>query len=343
MRLWVRKAGLARVLDAVAQMFKHSNAVRTFGLAAEMAFWLFLALIPLAAVAGLVAAKLAVRHWGVVGPVVRSLPPDTSQFIAAQLRTVAAWNGGAVALPGVAIFVWLAASGVHAVFDALEIQTQSTRPWWKKRALAILTCVSLSLGVGALALLATGIGWLEELVRGVPVGAQTGRPSAITLVARGIGGLLLLYGLNVGLFVIGIPRESRSALPRAPGACLSTVLETILSFGYALYVRAAGTGDVYRGALGVIGVTMITLYLLAVALLFGAELNRYLGGRGRRSHGHRPSNGARSAPWPTRDALDSKRGRAEARIRVVSRSCQASGAPILRNLSGRRPYRIAHK
>lgn len=280
MRLRVRDARLAGVLDAVAQMFKHLNDVRTFGLAAEMAFWLFLSLIPLAAVAGLVAAKLAVRHWGVVGPVVASLPPDTSQFIATELRTVAAWNGGAVALPGAAIFVWLAASGVHAVFDALEIQTQSTRPWWKKRALAIISCVSLSIGVGALALLATGIEWIEDLVKAVPFGAQTGRPSAIALVARGIGGLFVLYGLNVGLFVIGIPREDRSAVPLAPGAFFSTVLETILSFGYGLYVRAAGTGDVYRGALGVIGVTMITLYLLSVALLFGAELNRYLGGRG---------------------------------------------------------------
>jgi membrane protein len=281
MRLRVRNARLARVFDAVAQMFEHLNDVRTFGLAAEMAFWLFLSLIPLAAVAGLVAAKLAVRHWGVVGPVVTSLPPDTSQFIATQLRAVAAWNGGAVALPGAAIFVWLAASGVHAVFDALEIQTQSTRrPWWKKRALAILTCGSLSIGVGALALFTTGIGWLEELVEAVPVGAQTGRPSAFALVARGVGGLLVLYGLNVGLFVIGIPRKDCPALPRAPGAVLSTVLETILSFGYGLYVRAAGTGDVYRGALGVIGVTMITLYLLSVALLFGAELNRHLAGRG---------------------------------------------------------------
>jgi membrane protein len=280
MRLRVRNGRLARVLDAAAQMFEHLNDVRTFGLAAEMAFWLFLSLVPLAAVAGLVAARLAVRHWGVAGPVVTSLPPDTSQFIATQLRTVAAWNGGAVALPGTAIFVWLAASGVHAVFDALEIQTQSTRPWWKKRALAILTCVSVSIGAGALALLTAGIGWLEELVKAVPVGAQTGPPSAIALVARGIGGLLVLYGLNVGLFVIGIPRKDRSALPRAPGAVLSTVLETVLSFGYGLYVRAAGTGDVYRGALGVIGVTMITLYLLSVALLFGAELNWYLAGRG---------------------------------------------------------------
>ena len=39
-----------------------------------MAFWLFLSLLPLAAVAGLIAAKLASGYWSAAGPLLDSLP-----------------------------------------------------------------------------------------------------------------------------------------------------------------------------------------------------------------------------------------------------------------------------
>src|SRR5438094_7666488 len=100
-----------RAVDAIKRMFKHLDDVRTFGLAAEMAFRVFLSLIPLAAVAGLATARLAVRHWGAVAPMFTSLPPDAQRFIGDNLKDVAAWNGGTVALPAALVFAWLASSG----------------------------------------------------------------------------------------------------------------------------------------------------------------------------------------------------------------------------------------
>src|SRR6476469_93827 len=105
MRLTVTNPRIARVVEAVKRMFVHLDRVRTFGLAAEMAFWLFLSLIPLAAVAGLVAARFATQHASAAGPFLMALPPSTRQFVQGELGNVAAWNGGTVALPAIAMFV----------------------------------------------------------------------------------------------------------------------------------------------------------------------------------------------------------------------------------------------
>ena len=56
-------------------LFTRLGADRTFSLAADMAFWLFLSLLPLAAVAGLVVAKLFATERAVGLALLDTLPP----------------------------------------------------------------------------------------------------------------------------------------------------------------------------------------------------------------------------------------------------------------------------
>src|SRR5882672_3487458 len=146
------------------------DRTRTFGLAAQTAFWLFLSLIPLAAVAGLAAARISSEHWDRVNPLLRSLPVATRGLIQSELVKVSSWNGGTVSITAAIVFVWLGSSGIHALFDALELETGASRPWWKKRALSIATCFGLSITVAILAVLGPGleggIDWLARLIPG---------------------------------------------------------------------------------------------------------------------------------------------------------------------------------
>ena len=120
------------------------DANRALGLSSEMAFWLFLSLLPLAAVAGVVAAKLAVGNWSIAAPVLNSLPGATRELLSSEMGRMAAWNGGEVGPSAGAMFIWLASSGVHSVFDGLEIEANATpRPWWKKRIVAIVSCLAI--------------------------------------------------------------------------------------------------------------------------------------------------------------------------------------------------------
>ena len=260
------------------------DKARTLGLAAEMSFWLFLSLIPLAAVAGLIAARLAFAHYDAIGPVLESAPPEVSSMLAQQMGKVAAWNGGTVAPVATLVFVWLAASGIHSVFDALEVQTGSTRPWWKKRLIAIGTCLVLSLGLAALALLGTGVGWIEKLVgpEAHVVTRALGSNAALSAfgsVARVFVGAGLAFALIAGLYWVGLPPSVRGRMPIVPGAFLAVALQLVMGLGYGLYLSKMGTGDAYQAGLAVMGITLMTLYLFSLAVLIGAELNQVLGER----------------------------------------------------------------
>jgi membrane protein len=274
---------------------------RTFGLAAEMSFWLFLSLVPLAAVAGLIAARLAMRHEPAVGTLLSSVPPDVRHMIESEVDSVARWSGGSLAPVALCTFVWLAASGVHAVFDALEVQSGTTRPWWMKRLLAIATCVGLSIGVAILGFLTLGLHRLGALAgRAVPLSGF--EATVAGGVVRFVSGCAVSIAMVAALYRIGIPREARYRTPILPGTLLAVALIGGLGVCYRLYVSRTGGGNAYLGSLAVIGVTMTTLWLFSVSLLLGTALNKVLGDRrvappgvGSRTEDREPS---RSPPRP---------------------------------------------
>jgi membrane protein len=261
----------------IKPMWRGISRARTLGLAAEMAFWVFLSLVPLAAVAGLAAAELALHKGWLAGGVLATVPPEARHMIDDQVAAVSV-EGRRLAPVALGIFVWLAATGVHAVFDALEVQTGVSRAWWKKRLLAMVSCIGLSLGVAFLGLLATGLGWVERVVgRAIPLAPVEGTPAGGAL--RMLLGFLAAVGMIAALYWVGIPRESRARLPQLPGAVLAVLLIGVLGWGYTLSISKKGTGSAYLGSLAVIGVTMTTLWLFSVALLLGAELNKVIADR----------------------------------------------------------------
>lgn len=285
---------LASPLAWVKCLLTRLDANRALGLGAEMAFWLFLSLLPLAAVAGVVAAKLAVGNWSIAAPVLNSLPGATRELLSAEMGRMAAWNGGEVGLSAGVMFIWLASSGVHSVFDGIEIEANATpRPWWKKRVAAILSCIALSIGVALLTVLSTGLGWMWHFVGGSTLfHALEFESSVFGQILRLVIGAGVSFGLVSGLYWIALPRATRKTMPIAPGALLAIGLQLVIGFGYGLYITKAGDGGAYQAGLASIGVTLMALYLLCAVMLVGIEVNQMLGE-------HRA---AHAAPGPKIDA-----------------------------------------
>jgi membrane protein len=245
-------------------------------MAAEMAFWLFLSLIPLAAVAGLVAAKIATESADVAA-MLDTLPPETHRLVHRQLSHVAAWNGGAVGAPAAVVFFWLASGGVHSTFDLLEVKAGVSRSWWKKRLIALGTCLCLSVGVALIGLLAGGVRRVLAFLGGaVSLAGFQQQAGLFESGGRLVLGLLTATGLVAGLYFVGIPRSARSRMPVLPGALLAVLLQALLGYGYVFYLSKVGIQSAYQAGLSIIGVTMIALYLFSIALLVGAELNAIL-------------------------------------------------------------------
>jgi membrane protein len=260
-------------------VFGNMGRARTFGLACEMAFWLFLSLLPIAAVAGLVVAKLSVGSGNnQVSSFLATLPPAVRDLLTKELANMSAWNGGAVAPVAAATFIWLASSGVASVFEGLELETEADpRPFWRKRLLAIATCIGLSVGVAAIAVLSVGLSFIQKFASG----ALSWLPlaSAFSVILRTAISAAIAVALVSGLYAVGLPSRARKRMPIVPGAIVAVVLQTALGIGYGYYVRRAGDSGAYQAGLAVIGVTLMALYLLCIALLVGLEVNQILGTR----------------------------------------------------------------
>lgn len=268
-----------RAVHWLRDLYVCLDRTRTFGLASETAFWLFLSLIPLAAVAGLAAARVTSEHWDRVNPLLRSLPMATRELIQSELVKVSSWNGGTVSITAAVVFVWLGSSGVHALFDAFELETGARRPWWKKRVLSVATCFGLSITVAILAVLGPGleggVDWLAHFVPGFQ-GFDL-QNTWWQLPVRIVLSLAVGFGYVSALYWVGVPPSARGRLPILPGAAVAVGLQAALRFGYGYYVAHFGNGAAYSAGLAVIGLTLTGLYLFAIALLTGAVVNRKIG------------------------------------------------------------------
>lgn len=269
--------GRARALAWLRDVQARLDQARTFDLAAETAFWLLFALVPLAAVLGLVAARLSVRNWADAAPILSSLPLAAQRLIGEELTRLDRWNEGAVGAWSAVVFIWLASSGIHSIFDSLELQAGVSRPWWRKRVLALLACVGLSVAAAALALLgplvSVAVDWLGAsfpVVRGVD------GPSLATRALRLIVSTAIVFGLDCALYRVGVPAPPGSPMPIVPGAALAVSLQLALGVAHAAYLSGVGDGGAYVAGLSVIGVTMMGLYVFVAALLCGGVLNRWL-------------------------------------------------------------------
>ena len=269
----------ARAFQWGKDLYVCMDRTHMFGLASQTAFWLFFSLIPLAAVAGLAAARLSSDHWDRLNPLLGSLPGDARALIQSELLKVSSWNGGTVSITSAVVFVWLGSTGVHALFDALELEMGEARPWWKKRALSLATCIGLSLTVALLALLGPGletaVDWLVRLFPGLH--EFDFRDTWWQLPVRVVLSFGLGFGYVCALYWVGVPPQTRGRLPIVPGAAVAVAMQIALRFGYGYYLTRVGDGAAYTAGLAVIGLTLTALYLFAVALLTGALVNRMLG------------------------------------------------------------------
>jgi membrane protein len=257
----------SRVGAFVRRFFTLFNDARVLDSAAAAAFWMFLSLVPMGVVAAMIVVKFAMADVSVLSSIASDIPPDTRALLGNELGHVAAWHRGTVAPISTAVFVWLASSGVHAILDAFDATTRSSRPWWRKRVLACLICVGLSVGIGVFGAL---VGVLRHGAVAFALSALVHGP------LRFVVALLVETVLIIALFRIGIARGGRARVRLWPGAIVAGVCHGALGYGYILYVRRLGSGGAYEAGLATIGVTLTATYLFMLSLLVGVAFDAVL-------------------------------------------------------------------
>ena len=265
-----------QALKATVQEFQRDDAL---GLAAQLAYYLILALFPFILVLVSLMGTFGSQELAseVLGYFRQVMPQQAYEVIETFTGNIISGDAEAPELFtfGILFTIWAASGAFAALINALNraYDVQETRPFWKVRGIAILMTLGLSvlILVGVLLLVLGpqigevianlfGLGDLFELVWDVvrwPVA-------------------LFFMVLTVALLYYFAPDANQPFRWITPGGLIGVLLWVLASVAFNFYVSNFGSYNKTYGSIGAVIVLLLYLYISSLAILFGATLNATL-------------------------------------------------------------------
>lgn len=244
------------------------------GLAAQLAYYLFLALFP--AILFLLALASFFPLGDVTEDLGRSLGPLVSPqvltLIQDQMRRMANDDNGGLLTFGVAGALWGSSAALVAIVGALNraYDIEESRPWWKVRLVAMgLTLATATFVLVAVSLVLAGPALAEYL--GTITG--WGAPFEITWLVVQWPLVFVLVSTAIGLVYYFAPDADQDWAWISPGAVAATLLWVVVSLLFKFYIATFTDYDAAYGTVGGVIVLLLWFYASSVAVLAGAELN----------------------------------------------------------------------
>jgi membrane protein len=263
--------GWSEILKRTARETQADNGL---GLAAQLAYYFFLALFPallfLIALAGFLATQDSVVR--VVTMLEGLAPPDVIGIIRDQLAQIASNESGGLLTFGVAAALWSSSAAMVAVIDALNraYDVEDTRPWWRQRLTSILLTIGAAVFIlASIALVMAG----PELADFIGSQVGLGAASVWTWKILQWPLIFVLVATAIGLIYYFAPDVEQDFVWITPGSLFATLLWLVGSLGFRVYVVNFGSYNETYGLVGGVMVLMLWLYLSGLAIIVGAEMN----------------------------------------------------------------------
>jgi membrane protein len=258
-------------------LYGHVSEHRITAIAAGVTYFALLAMFPfigaIVAVYGLFGDIAALSSQ--MDQLAEFLPGGAIEVIGDQLKRAAEGGKGTLGiafLVSLAISLWSANAGVKALFDALNIvyDTKETRGF------VALNAESLAFTVGTAAFLLLAM----SLVVALPpvlgnLGLAAGSEWAVTVLRWPI----LLIGIILGLAFIyrfGPCRENAQWHWITVGSAVTSLIWIAFSMGFSYYAANFGSYNQTYGSLGAMIGFMTWMWLSAMVVLAGAEIDAVL-------------------------------------------------------------------
>ena len=247
-------------------------------IAAGVAFYGFLALVPLLGVTVLSYGLIADQQTVIddVNRLTAVMPADAARLVGEQLMNVVQASDGKKGfglLLALALALFGARNGAGAVITALNIayEEEEKRGFIKVNLLALgITAAAVIVALVA-ALAIAALGKLEALLPGAP---------GVVVVAGKLASYLLLLvagsAAAAALYRYGPSRAQARWTWLTPGSLFAAGGWLLLSLGFGLYVANFGNYNATYGSLSAVVVMLTWMYLSSYILVFGAELNAEL-------------------------------------------------------------------
>jgi membrane protein len=263
-------------LQKAVHEFQRDDAL---GLAAQLAFYLILALFPFILVLVSLMGTFGNEELAstVLGYFREVTPEEAYEIIAAYTNPYISGNKPAPGLfsLGLVITLWSASGAFAALINALNkaYDVEETRPIWKVRGIALLMTLGLSIIIILGVLL---------LVLGPPIGKGIadlfGLGDIFTLmwnIARWPVALFFMV-LAVALLYYFGPDAGQPFRWITPGGFIAVLFWVLASVAFRFYVSNFGSYDETYGSIGAVIILLLYLYISSLTILFGAELNATL-------------------------------------------------------------------
>ncbi|MFA7430083.1 MAG: YihY/virulence factor BrkB family protein [Rhodospirillaceae bacterium] len=245
--------------------------------AGGVAFFSLLALFPaiaaLVGIYGMVASPQDVQTQ--IQSMSDMMPPEAQEVLVMQMSSVAESSSGAMGFGAALALVfalWSASRGVSTIITALNIAYNET----EERGFFKLALLNLALTIGGIIMVIVAL----FLVAAVPA----------ILGVLDLGGVwqwaislsrwpilfLFMLGVLAVLYRVGPDRRAPQWRWASPGAVIGTLLWILGSIAFSFYVSRFGSYNETYGTIAGVVILMMWLYLSAVIVLLGAEINSEL-------------------------------------------------------------------
>ena len=279
---WWREAWDLTVIVA-HEMYR----TRALTIAAAMAFFFLLSLIPLLVVFSSALKFLPVPNLfqQLLNLMAVLVPPYAMRFVEEIVVGILRPSRMKLLSFGILGYLWTASGGFVSLIEALNIAYDVPgRLWWKDRLHALLLAIT-SGGLVVISLIVYIVGprfghFLGQYVMLSP-GLMHLWPAArliITFVTF-VGALVLIYYLG--------PNTHHTFLATMPGAVLAIAVWFVSSWTLSFYLDHISNYNATYGSMGALIGLMAWFYLTGLAILLGAELNGELAKYKRRGNSKR--------------------------------------------------------
>ena len=259
--------------ELAKRTIKEANADNALGLAAQLAYYFLLALVPaIVCVVALASFLPPQTIQETVEALRRFAPGDVVDIVRDQLTALANRSNEGVFTFGLLLALWSSSAAMVAITEALNraYDIDEARPWWKVRLTAMLLTVGVAVFVVvAFGLLLIGPTVMAPLVERIGLGSSF--TTAWTILRWPLAFALVALGLSI-VYYFG-PDAEQDWEWVTPGAVLGTILWLVASVAFKLYASRFGTYNETYGSLGGVIVLMLWFYLSGLAILIGAEMN----------------------------------------------------------------------
>jgi membrane protein len=260
--------------DVVRRTIGEIGEDNCLGLAAQLAFYFFLALFPallfLVALVGYLPIENGLTTLlTALGTVA---PGEVLALLRSQIEQLRSGSHASVLTLGIAGAIWSSSAAMVAIIDALNhaYDIEERRTWWKRRVVAIALTVALAVFIViSLGFVLAG----PDVARWAADWFGLGSAFAVIWAIVRWPVIIFFVVFGVDLVYHWAPNRRGRWVWITPGSVLATGLWILSSFAFKFYVTNLANFNATYGAIGGVVVLLLWFYVSSLAILVGAELN----------------------------------------------------------------------